>query len=217
MSRKGLLAAWAGSCVLTAAAQENYTLRFDQDVYVIQPGQSFEAKALLDPPPPGGLYSYAVKLQVDELKARVSSLSAITVPGALDYNGVLGRGAYRALGTGFAGVKGTVNFFAAPQEFYGAGELASFTLTDRSGMLGEYPVNLDGFNTLGPTESLFVTGRGEVLDRFLVFKPAVVRVVPEPATWSTSVFGGAVLWLWRRNGRRRRPRFETGCRGSVPS
>lgn len=196
---------------MSGPAQQTYTIHFDQEVYVVQPGQSFRAVVRLDPQASAGLFSYAVELLVEESKARVSSLSAITVPAQLDFNGVLGPGAHVALGAGFAGAKGTVDFFAVPIKYYAGADLAAFVISDLSGTLGEYPLRLRGFNTLGPTESLFVTGDGQVLDRFITFQGAMVRVIPEPNAWVLLGFGGAIFWGALKGGARRRRSGTVGC------
>ena len=56
--------------------------------------------------------------------------------------------------------------------------------------LGVYNLDLDFYNTLGPSEQLFVSGNGTLLDPILVFESAMISVVPEPAM---SLFVSACL------------------------
>lgn len=178
---------------LAAPAQTNYLLHFDRELYEITLGETFLVNVLYEPPTLSGLYSYAIKLSWEDVQARVAGLSAIQVPPALDFNGVNGAGAWRAFEPDFAGVKGTVDFFAQPLQYYSGSMLATFAVTDRSLQPGEYRLNLEGFNTLGPTESLFVGGDSSVLDDLLTYRSATVRVVPELATLYLIALGGLVF------------------------
>ncbi len=208
MKGKWFVASVVVGCAVAAPAQTAYVIRFEQDLYVVALGQSFVVNVLVEPQSLSGLYSYALKLQVDNLKARVNDLGGISVPAPLDFNGVAGPGALRAVGAGFAGVKGTVNFFGEPREHYSGSRLASFALTDGSADVGEYQLGLEGYNTLGATESLFVNGAGEVLDPSITFRGATVRVVPEPAASVLLVVGSVVMGvahLARRRSRARPP------------
>jgi hypothetical protein len=57
--------------------------------------------------------------------------------------------------------------------------LATFTLGFNQP--GSYPLNLDFFNTFGPSEDIFVTGSGTVLDPQITFGSTLLQVViPEP-------------------------------------
>jgi hypothetical protein len=196
-ARKVVLAT-AYTFAFSAWAQTNYVVQFDRQLYEVKLGETFLVDVLYEPASLAGLYSYAVKLSFDEVKAKVADLSSIGVPPALDFNGVLGHGAYRATGPGFAGVKGTIDFFAQPLNYYPGSLLASFAVTDRSLTPGQYTLSLSGFNTLGPTESLFVDGQGQVLDSAISFGTATVRVVPEPAILCLISVGGLGLALSRR-------------------
>lgn len=189
-----------GAFVVAASAQTIHTIGFDRDVYQITPGQTFLVTVAIEPSSLSGLFSYAVRLNMDDLRARVSGAAGISVPAALGFNGVEGAGALKAVGTGFAAVKGTVDFFASPVVYYSGSQLAIFTLTDRSATFGQYTLSLEGYNTLGPTESLFVDGAGTVLDKSITFGTATVNVVPEPSVVLLALFGGLVAVLARRAG-----------------
>jgi hypothetical protein len=210
VNRIALSLVFALGSVLAASGQGGFTVRFERDIYQIQPGQTFVARVLMQPQSLSGLFSYAILVQMDALKARVSGPFGISVPDDLEFNGVVGAGAYREVGEGFAGVKGTVDFFGLPLTFYQGSLLAAFEITDQSRTLGEYPLNLRGFNTLGPTEQLFVDGGGQVLDNLITFRGATVQVVPEPTPLALLLLGGGLFWL------KQRPKHlaaGAGCRG----
>lgn len=182
---------------LAASGQGSFTIGFDRDVYQIQPGQTFTARVLMEPQSLSGLFSYAILVQMDATKARVNGPFGIAVPEDLEFNGVVGAGAFREVGEGYAGVKGTVDFFGLPLSVYQGSLLASFAITDLSSAPGEYLLTLRGFNTLGPTEQLFVAGDGQVLDDFITYRGATVQVVPEPAPLALLLVSGGLLGLKR--------------------
>jgi len=176
-----------------------YTLEFERDAYVAAPGQALQLKVGIDPAASGGLFSYGVRLRFGAGPIPGASLQA-AVPLALDHDGPRGRGAVLQVLADGAGAKGTVDMFASPIGYYTESLLAEFSLTLPA--VGEYRLELDLFNTLGPTEDIFVTGDGTVLDRVLGFGGATVRVIPEPAV-PAAALGGSILLLLRCRGVRR--------------
>lgn len=196
---------WAMGAILPLAAnaQGTFRVRFDQNSYSITPGGTVSVGVVIDPAPEFGLFSYGLKVAFDEAWARVANASAITVPAPLDHNGVLGPGAIRLVQDGLAAVKGTVDFLASPPEFYSGTVLATIQLQDIGGQPGEsYPITLDIYQTLEPTESVFVTGAGETLDGFLDFGSAIVTIVPEPST--ALLLSPCIFLLWSAHQRRSR-------------
>ena len=118
------------------------------------------------------------------------------MPPYIDFNGVMGPGAFRGTGEGFAGVKGTVDVFSETGQGYGQSLLATFNVTGQK--LGDYAFLLELYNTLGPTESIFVDNAGKVWDRNISFGIArfhVVTVVPEPGSVFLIGMGSLALIL----------------------
>jgi len=169
----------------------------------------------MDPLAPSGLFSYGLRLRIDPAAVVASASEPVQLPPALNHNGVAGAGAVQMIGSDWVGVKGTVDITALPIEFYGEAILATFLLTDQSGIVGgSYELRLDFFNTLGPTESIFVDGEGNTLDDRITFGSAIVNIIPEPATLHLGAFALAVFvggWRWMRSQgvRRSLPRRES--------
>ncbi|MFO1499877.1 MAG: hypothetical protein U1G07_16040 [Verrucomicrobiota bacterium] len=169
---------------MSSLAQGTFRVHFDQSSYRVSPDGSVAIGVLIDPVPLSGLFSYGMKVVFDDAFARVESASAISLPPPLDYNGVQGPGADRLVGSGFAAVKGTVNFELSPGQAYSGALLATFNVKNLVGAAGQsYPLSLELYRTLGPTESVFVTGAGETLDGQLAFGTTTIDVVPEPRAW----------------------------------
>ena len=190
---------------LSPARGQGLTLQFDQPTYVTSPGSALSVGVTLDQAPAAGLFSYGVKLLFDPTTSPVNGVGAISPAAALDFNGVLGAGAFKAVGNGFAGAKGTVDIFANPVTYYSGVLLTTFNLEYQTP--GDYTLDLALYNTLGPTEKVFVSGSGASLDSSLHFQSTTVHVVPEPTTTMLSVGGGlAILLGLRRKGRRQTKR-----------
>lgn len=191
--KQAVLVAWLCLLAWPVMAQGTFQVRFAQPAYSIAPGTSTAVSVLIDPVPEPGLFSFGLKMAFDEAMARVESAASISIPPPLDFNGVLGPGAIKSVGSGFATAKGTVNFFVTPVP-YAESLLATFVLSDQSGAVGQsYSITLDIHRTLGPAESVFVTGAGGVLDLQLGFGSALVTVVPEPGSWLLIFAGGCVF------------------------
>ena len=73
-----------GASAPAAGAQGNFTIQFDRPAPEISPGQTLLLPVPMEPAPLAGLYSYAIKLSLDDLKARVAGLSGIQVPRKLE-------------------------------------------------------------------------------------------------------------------------------------
>ncbi|MFN0126542.1 MAG: hypothetical protein ACKV19_07655 [Verrucomicrobiales bacterium] len=142
------------------------------------------------------LFSYGISV-VGDWEAQAIFPQGVDVPAALDFNGVAGPGAFIGLGDEFIGVKGTVNLSVNPIEMYGGRVLAEFQL--RFAQPGSYELRLDFFNTLGPTEDIFVNQDGIAIDDQIEFRPGLVQVViPEPRI-PTLLLAAAVSLLVRRS------------------
>lgn len=196
----------AGPGVLRA---QNLSLGFDQTDYATEVGQALMVSVQFASPPPAGLFSYGLKLTHEPDPFLVATKSAIMVPASLDFNGAAGPGAVKAIDPGFAGVKGTVDLFAAPIQYYPGSQLATFELHYQTP--GHYNLGLEIFRTLGATESVFVDGNGGVLDNNITFGTAKVEVVPEPTVLALAGWTGLGLGLvWLSRARHARKGFSRG-------
>jgi hypothetical protein len=192
-----------------AFAQGTFAVRFDRSAYGAAPGETFTVTAQIDPVPVGGLFSFGIQLLFEPANARVSSDRAIVVPLALDFNGPAGAGALKAITPDSAAVKGSVDPAILPPQGYTGSSLASFEVTDLSLSPGKsYQLRLGLFRTLGPTESVFVSGTGEQLDGNLTFGTATVELIPEPNVVSFLLAFGLIGLRVRRVGSR-------GCFGAF--
>ena len=102
------------SFVVSLLGQGVISVRFDREEYFLQPSSLAPVVVELGTVIPEGLFSFGVRLVYDPILGGVVSEDAILVPPALDYNGAQGPGALKAIGQGFAAVKGTVDALAFP-------------------------------------------------------------------------------------------------------
>jgi len=149
------------------------------------------------------LFSYGVSILGDWETQGIVPIG-VDVPVALDFNGVAGSGAFVRTGDGFMGVKGTVNLSVNPIEVYPGTVLAEFELLFTRP--GSYSLGLELFNTLGPTEDIFVNQEGLSIDDELQFGPGLVHVaIPEPGISTLLLATAAALLIRCRKYRRRLP------------
>ncbi|MCB1100251.1 MAG: PEP-CTERM sorting domain-containing protein [Verrucomicrobiae bacterium] len=176
-----LLATGSAVALALCSASEAATILFDQESYVTTPGAPLSVTMSIDyaADEQMDLFSYGVRL-FGTSNADDIVFDSVQPVASLNFNGVAGDGALVAIMTGEAGVKGTINLGNEPLQTYRGAELATFTLT--IGATGNYELSSDFFNTLGPTETIFVTGDGSNLDPLLTFSNATIIVVPEPST-----------------------------------
>lgn len=188
---KGRLAAvlCQAGLLLPLCGQGFVDVQFDRADYSVVPSSLTAVTIELGSAIPEGLFSYGVRLVYDSILGRMVNENDIFVPPPLNYNGAHGVGAIRAVGEGFAAVKGTVDALAIPAVYYVGTELVTFNILALTP--GDYTVSLELYRTLGPTESVFVSGTGAVLDSQLRFGTAVIHVVPEPAC--SVLAGGGLL------------------------
>ncbi len=176
-------------------AQGTFQVRFAENQYVIEPGASVKAALVIDPLPSEGLFGFAARLVYDGKFLRIDGVGAITLPAALDNDGVFGPGAFKAVESNAAAVRGSVDPLLARPGAYRGQELATFTITDVSGTVGSSSeVKIEFFRTLGPTETTFVSGDGLDLDRQIQFSTSIFQVVPEPSVGWVAL-GGVLTWL----------------------
>jgi len=178
-----------------SASGQAIGVRFDREDYVVQPGASVAIQVSLDTTLAKGLYSYGEVLVYDPLAGRVVDLDSIVVPTELNFNGVEGPGALKHISDGAVGVKGTVDFFAQSTASYSGRVLATFKILPLAP--GDYVLKLKPFNTLGPTESVFIGGDGTKLDDQIGFGSAQLHVIPEPSGMALMMWGGSVFLLKR--------------------
>jgi hypothetical protein len=163
------------ACV-AARAQTNVPVGFDRDRYDIFPGETFEVEIRLLATVTNGLSSFGVRVTGPATNASVLTPAAIGVAAELDHDGAHGPGAVRSVSNAIAAVKGTVNFYTATPVPFQGDALARFAVTDAGN--SPYTLGLDFFNTLGPTEQIFVDGLGTVLDPFVTFGSAFINYRP---------------------------------------
>jgi hypothetical protein len=174
--------------------------RFDQDVYAVQPGETFAVKLLLDVDetlpgyqlPDSGLFSMGIKLLFDSSNAVVTSVDSIVIPDPLNSDG-LGGDAPREVGQGFAGAAGARPLGST--EGYSDPLLVTILVTDLNALdpAESYDLNLDFFYP-EPFEN-FLDYEQNPLDSGIDFGMASVLLVPEPASGLLMMFGGATLLL----------------------
>jgi len=197
-----LLLTGLAAATLCSAASEGATILFNQESYVTTPGAPLNVTLSIayETDEPMDLFSYGVKL-FGTSNADHILFDSVQPVASLDFNGVAGDGALVAIMAGEAGVKGTVNLANDPLQIYQGSELATFTLS--VGAAGNYELTSDFFNTLGPTEAIFVSGDGTQLDPLLAFSKATITVIPEPSS-ALLLGAGAVFFCAGRRVKRKR-------------
>ena len=146
---------------------------------------------------PTDLFSYGLRVEV--LDPSATNFVSLELPLALNYDSVNGAPAVTDLSPAVLGAKGTIDVFDSGRTPYTGSLLATYQM--QFVKVGTVNLKLHAYNTLGPSEELFVSGGGGVLDDFIVFKETEVTVIPEPSvvvTWMTGLL--ALLAGWRRRG-----------------
>lgn len=189
------------SAVPSAVPPAGFVLKFTQDRYFVGINDLvLEVSLVITPVPREGVVSYGVSLGFDPSVFRVDP-GSLHVPPELDFNGIVGPGALREVGPGYAAIKGTVDLLTANLVRYDASLIAVFGLVPLRREIGlSGSLSLDLYRTLGPGESVFVGGDGSVYDSQLSFGTATFTFVPEPS--ATHLFGlgiGALLGTSRRS------------------
>lgn len=142
---------------------------------------------------PTSLFSFGARLDVTGPgSVVVQSIDAVP---ELDFFGSAGAGAFEDASLSVLGIKGTVQV-SPPAAAYAGALLAQYLFEFPEE--GEYTFTPRVFNTLGPTEEIFVAGDGTVLDAQLVFEPVTVTVVPEPSPIVLGLVAWALFYLRSR-------------------
>jgi len=142
---------------------------------------------------PTTLFSFGVRIDVSGPGEVV--LDTLTAVPALDFFGTAGPGAFIDAAPGVLGIKGSVDVLGAAPPHAG-GTLARYVFSFAEN--GRYTLTPRAFNTLGPTEDIFVSGNGLSLDDSITFEPTSVTVVPEPGSASLLGVAGLAAMLRRR-------------------
>jgi hypothetical protein len=188
-----------GALLLTPAAAQNVFVGFSEPAYVVQLNTPtvFDLVITHDPGDAisDDLFSFGTIL-VPEAGTPVI-LQNIQAAAQLDFV-LTDPPAYQD--PMVFGIKGTIDVLA-PAGPYTGEHLASYTLSFSSPDV--FDIGVDFFNTLGPSEQIFVAGDGAVLDPYIHFVPSMFTVIPEPE----SIAGVVLVMLggWRLLCRRQAP------------
>lgn len=153
---------------------------FAQAEYIVPVGQTLSLDVLIafeQGDSATNLFSFGVR--VIPAGGTPFALEGIEVDPDLNFFGSGGAAAFVDPVPGVLGAKGNVTNFQAPHT---GSVLATYKM--RFTAVGSYTADLDFFNTLGPTEQIFVGGNGSVLDPEVRFSGTTINVIPEPHTVS---------------------------------
>jgi hypothetical protein len=175
-----LLPLWHAS-----AGSVNYRIAFPQSHYDVPGLQEFQIPIRINPLPAAGLFSYGLITTVEGDNGLVGIVTMNPLAD-LAFDGVLGAGSRGvAAETGKFSSKGSVNVFLPDKANHldpVLGNLSVAGLPD-----GNYTLRLAPYNTLGPTETIFVDGLNRSLDPQLEFGSATVAVISAPTGTITEV------------------------------
>lgn len=168
---------WLLSAGLSLAQTQRHQVRFAEAHYLLAPGENLRTPVLIDPLPAEGLFSYGVIATVRGENNLVGVVNLTPRP-TLAFDGPRGPGNQTASATGVFSGKGSVDLLLPAKSPHRETTLAELSL----GVLPEgiYQLDLALYNTLGPTESVFVDGRHRSLDPLLDFGSALLEVVSTP-------------------------------------
>lgn len=157
---------------LVGQAEGRVDVQFDRPQYLIKPGEIFPVAVRISLLPGQSIASFGVQLLFDPSRAVVAG---VQVGGDLSFNGPRGDAPVVGVGEGFAAAKGTVRFAADSAHSTSNETLVTFLVRDLGN--GPHELRLNFFNTLGPTEQVFVDSSGGVLDPEISFGTAQVLPV----------------------------------------
>ena len=182
MQSPRLRAALLGTLLLFPAfvrAQDQQTrVEFPLPAYEILLGQEFQAPVRMNPLPASGLFSYGLIVTVEGNNGLIG-ITTMTPRPPLAFDGIMGSGTRGVTAEpGKFSAKGTANIFPPEKPNHMEPELG--TLAVAALPEGTYTLRLATYNTLGPTETVFVDGQCRPLDEQLAFGTATLTVIARP-------------------------------------
>ena len=162
-----------------ARADEPLTrVEFPLSAYDLLLGQEFQAPVRINPLPASGLFSYGLIITVEGNNGLIG-ITTMAPKATLAFDGVMGPGSRGvAAETGRFSAKGTVNIFPPEKPNHTEPELGNLAVAGLPE--GTYTLRLATYNTLGPTETIFVDGACRPLDAQLAFATATLNVITRP-------------------------------------
>ncbi|MCX6879254.1 MAG: hypothetical protein NTW21_36440 [Verrucomicrobia bacterium] len=167
------LAALLSAC--SAAAQSiTHRVEFARAHYEIPAQQEFQAPVQINPLPAAGLFSYGLICTVEGSGGLVGILTLSPRP-TLAFDGIMGAGNRGvAAATGRFAAKGSADMFPPAKPNHGEATLGTLAIAGLPD--GTYTLRLANYNTLGPTESVYVDGQCRALDGQLEFGTATLTI-----------------------------------------
>ena len=165
-------------CVDLAAQGPPIRVEFAEPAYENLVGQDFQTSVRINPLPVVGLFSYGLIVTVEGGDGLLG-MTTLIPESTLLFDGILGpgsRGVTTAAGRFTA--KGSTDFFSAQKPNHMETTLGNVNIAGLTE--GSYLLGLNSYNTLGPTESIFVDGACQSLDPFLSFGRATLNIVSRP-------------------------------------
>ncbi len=161
-------------CLPASAQSIGHSIGFSQSGFESSPFVEFHTPILIDPVPSPGIFSYGL---ICSLQGSNGLVGIVTMDPAADlgFDGPFGPGV-RGINaeTGLFSAKGSVDALAVGRPMHMAATLGSLTIAGLPE--GNYTLRLASYNTLGPTETIFVDGLNRPLDPLLNFGTATLRV-----------------------------------------
>ncbi len=150
---------------------------FTQDLFESSASVEFRTPIQIDPVPTSGVFSYGLVCSVEGDNGLVGIVT-MEPANDLSFDGPLGPGvrSIRAENGNFA-AKGSVDVLDTDQPKHLEPTLGSLVIAGLPD--GEYILRLAAYNTLGPTETIFVDGLCRPLDPLLDFGTAALRISSE--------------------------------------
>lgn len=174
------------SVVAASAQSTSFRVEFPQAHYNVAGSQEFTTFVRINPVPAAGLFSYGLVCTVEGNNG-LTGIVAMTPPPALVFDGIAGSGTRGV--TSIAGKytgKGSVDILLPQKSNHSDPNLGNLAIVGLPG--GNYTLTLGLYNTLGPTESVFVDGQSRSLDSQLVLGSATLSVI-DAASGTITAFG----------------------------
>jgi hypothetical protein len=153
-------------------------VEFAKATYTILAGQEFQTTIGLNPFPAPGLFSYGLIVTVEGNNGLIG-ITSMTPQPALAFDGVMGPGSRGVSAeAGKFSAKGSVNILLPEKPNHSEPTLGTLTVAGLPE--GSYTLRLATYNTLGPTETVFVDGLCRPLDSDLQFGTAALTVAGRP-------------------------------------